>query len=233
MGFDEAPPLIKIPLLLLGIFCLLVGASVSGGTALALGVGGSEDRPGLGLAALFFFDILVIYTFAMLAFQIVGLGAISGRVQFATALIVSILGLLGGIVLVTGAIAALTAMVALLLAVPFGTIVYMAIFGHFDTDASRAILSMVMLLKLVGLAMIAFATPGILNNRSVLVLSGVSVLFTFALGFLHAFPPNFLASIADAIGAIVFGIVGTIWMLLLLFSGLASLVRTIRGIVPA
>jgi hypothetical protein len=224
--------MIKTPLLLLGIFCLIVGACVAGGTGLTLGLGGDEGRPGLGLMALFFFDLLVIFSYVTLALQVIGVGAITGRVQFATSLVAAILGILFGIALIVGAFTLLTVMLSLLLSVPFGTIVYFAVFGDFDTDKSRVVLGLVMAFQIGGLIMVALAAPGILKNLQLMLLSGASVLFAFVLGFLHAFPPNFLVSIVDAIAAIVFGIVATIWFLLLLFSGLASLIRTIRGVVP-
>lgn len=225
--------MIKTPLLLLGIFCLIIGASVSGGSALALGIAQGDARPGLGLAALCFFDILLIYSYVMLGLEVVGLGAISGRLQWLAALIVSILGILAGIALVTAAIALLNVMIALLLAVPFGTIVYMALYGFFDTDASRMILGMIMTIKIAGVVMIVLAAPTIFNNKGLVVLTATSVGFTFGLSFLHGFVPNPLVSIVDAIAAIVFGIVATIWMVLLLIGGVVSLLRFLRGLVPA
>jgi hypothetical protein len=224
--------MIKTPLLVLGIFCICVGACLALGSGLTLGLGGDEGRPGLGLAALFFFDVLVIFSFVTLALQVIGLGAFTGRVQFLTSLVVAIVFIFIGIGLVISAFTVLTVMLSLLLSVPFGTIVYFAVFGDFDTDRSRLILGLVMAFQIGGLIMVALAAPGILKNLQLMLLSGASVLFAFLLGFLHAFPPNFLVSIVDAIAAIVFGIVGTIWFLLLLFSGIASLLRTVRGAVP-
>jgi hypothetical protein len=52
------------------------------------------------------------------------------------------------------------------------------------------------------------------------VFTGLSLLWTWVLGFLHAFPPGFLVSIADAIGALVISIVATIWLLFLLIGSL-------------
>ncbi|WP_051335653.1 hypothetical protein [Methylocapsa acidiphila] len=225
--------MIKTPLLLLGIFCLIIGASVSGGSALALGVAQGDARPGLGLAALCFFDILVIYSYVMLGLEVVGLGAISGRLQWLAALITSLLGIVFGIALVTAAIALLNVMIALFLAVPFGTIVYMALYGIFDTDASRTILGMIMTIKIAGVVMIILAAPTIFSNKGLVVLTATSLAFTFGLSFLHGFVPNPLVSIVDAIAAIIFGIVATIWMVLLLIGGVFSLVRFLRGLVPA
>lgn len=222
--------MVKIPLLTIGIVCILIGAAASFASGFVLS---QFDRPGLGLVGLGIFDILLFYSFTMIGLQVWGLGAISGRLQFVLALFSGITGVFGGLALVLAAIAALTIMVALLLAIPFGTLTYLALFGHFDTAAARIILSLLLTVKLGGLALIVLAAPGILKNTTLVLMSAVSVLFTFGLGFVHALVPNFLVSIADTICAIVFGIVAAIWMLLLVLSGLGSLIRVIRGIVPA
>ena len=224
--------MIKIPLLLTGIACLVVGALLAGGTGVKLWLGSDEGVPGIGLMTLFFFNVLVIFSFATLALQVMGFGAFTGRVQFLTSLILAILCIFIGIGLIIGAFTLLSVMLALLLSVPFGTIVYMALFGLFDTETSRAIVGMVMLFQLVGLALVALAAPGILKNVRLMLLSIVSVLFAFGLGYVHAVLPNFLVSIGDTIAAIIFGIVGTLWFVLLLIDGIASLVRTVRGLVP-
>lgn len=225
--------MIKIPLLGFGIFLLVVGALVGAGTGLTFGVGANADRPGVGLMALCLFDVLVIYSYVSLALQVVGLGAISGRLQWIVALVTGILCFLAAVALVFSALALLNLMLVLLLSVPFGTAVYLAVFGSFATGAARAILAMIMILKLIGLGMIIFAAPGVLSNKRLMVLSAASLLFTFGLGCVFALVPGFLVSIVDAVAAIVVGGAAAIWFVLLVFSGIGSLARTIRGLVPA
>ncbi|MEI3853625.1 MULTISPECIES: hypothetical protein [unclassified Ensifer] len=224
--------MIKTPFLIFGVFLLVVGASVSGGTALSFGITADATRPGVGLMALSLFDLLIVYGYGSLALQAAGLGAAAGRLQWIVALVAGVFCIFVGIVLVIAALALLNMMLALFLALPFGTAVYLAVFGSFATGAVRAILAMVMTLKLAGLGMIVFAAPGVLRNTRQLVLTGVSLLFTFGLGYVYALVPVFLVSIVDAIAAIVFGVAAVIWFALLALSGVGSLVRTARGLAP-
>ena len=47
------------------------------------------------------------------------------------------------------------------------------------------------------------------------------------LGFLHAFVPGFMVSIADMIGAIVVGVIAVIWALLFLISSIPGVFKAI------
>lgn len=222
--------MIKTPFLLLGLFCLFLSLLVAGGSAGALGIFEAEKGPGLGLAALCFFCVLPCYSYAILTCEVLQLGAVSGRLQTVVALVGSIVGLLFGLYFIVKAITLLSVMLALFLAVPFGTIAYMVIWGTFDTGTSRIVLSLFMTVQIIGAIFLVVAAPTIVKNGKLVALTAVTLAFAFILGLLHGLVPNPLVSIVDALAALVISIVATIWMLPLLIGGILSLVRVVRAV---
>jgi hypothetical protein len=222
--------MIKTPLVVSGTVLLVIGALAGGAKSVTLGLQGGPHPPGVGLAALSFFDLLVIYAFVVIALEVAGLGALTGRAQGFTALTTGVLGALAGLILTFSALALLNQMLALIQA-PLGLPTYLALFGHFDTAASREILSVIMCLKLIGLALILLGVPSLLRNRKLLILVCVSLGFTFVLGLVDAYVPGFLISLFDALAGVVIGAYGLVRFVLLAFAGLSSLLKAARGAV--
>jgi hypothetical protein len=153
-------------------------------------------------------------------------------VQGIVTLILSLLGVLGGIFLIVLTFTLLVLMVSLLLAVPFGTIAYMAAWGTFASGAARATLGLVMVLKLFGAGFLVFAIPAILKNKGLVILLLFSIGATFLTGFLIALVPGFVAAIADTIGALIAAILGTIWLFVMLIGAVFAVIRAIRSLAP-
>lgn len=133
--------LIRKPFVVASLVLFATAFAVEAGSRIWLNVSvngtppASAPRPGLGIPSLAALDALVLLTLVITALTAIGVSPrIVGRIQGIAAVIVSFLGCLGSLVLLFLTIAALMLMVALLLAVPFGTIVYMAVFGGFPAD---------------------------------------------------------------------------------------------------
>ncbi|HEX9784170.1 MAG TPA: hypothetical protein VGA56_15740, partial [Opitutaceae bacterium] len=116
-------------------------------------------------------------------------------------------------------------MVMLLMAVPFGTLAYLATYGHFEVGAAAGTLGAIMTLKLIFLGLLLFSHQGFLTNIWLLVFIGLSLLLTFIITFLHAFPPGFLVSITDAVGALVAAIFAIIMALLVLIGSIPAIAK--------
>jgi hypothetical protein len=229
----------RLALFFLGGFMLLLAVIVELGSALAFGSLGSTagltdvPRPGIGVRALVFVDIVLIYTLAMVVInEIPPLRPIFGRIQGVLTLILSLIGIIADIIFIFITLALLILMVSLLLAVPFGTIVYFATWGDFDTGQVRAVLSLAMFLKLTGLVVMVVSNPRLLKDKGLVFVAACSLLAAFLLGFLVAFPPSFLASITDAIGALIAGVIGLIWMIIFLIGSIFAIIRAVRSVVP-
>ncbi|MGE5721641.1 MAG: hypothetical protein ACM3YM_04195 [Sphingomonadales bacterium] len=186
--------------------------------------------PGIAINYLAIIDGLLIYNCCWMVLQIIVPRGISGRAQGPITLILSLLALLATIGLVIAAFVLLMLMVSLLLAVPFGTIAYFAAWGTFAVTAAAATLSLAMVLKLLFCLFLVLAEQRFLQNKGLLVLIALSLGLTFVVGFIQAFLPSFLVSIGDALAALVIGIVGAIWLLLLVITSLVATVKALLSL---
>jgi hypothetical protein len=205
-------------------------------SSVALMPGASEHglnagTPGLGIRYLSILDFLLLYTVVTMGLGLIIPRAMVGRLQAIVALVLSFFGCLGTIVLAITAFVLLILMVTLLVAVPFGTIAYLAAWGSFPVGTAEGTLALVMFLKLAFCVLLLIAEQRFLENKGLLILTGVSLGATWLVAFLIDFPPFFLVSIADAIGALVIAIVGIIWLILLLIGSLLSVIRALRSVV--
>jgi hypothetical protein len=227
----------KIAIFLLGGFFLLLAVLIEAGATALLGpasnvAGGELGRPGLGISYLALLDAVLVYTLATIASDFIApLRAVLGRLQALVTFVLALVGLLATIVLLIIAFILLTLMVTLLLAVPFGTLAYLAAWGHFATGEARVLLSLLMSLKIAGVLAAVLSSPSLLKNKALVLLIGSSLGCTFLLGFLHALPPGILVSITDTVGALIAGVLAAIWMLVFLVGAIPGLVRAVRSTV--
>lgn len=152
---------------------------------------------------------------------------IQGRLQGLVTLIFSIVLLIADVAMLYAAMALLILMVTLLLAPPFGTIAYLALWGTFDTTAAKVALGLTMSLKLTFVACLVLAHQRFLQNKGLVTLVVLSLLATFALGLLHGLVPGFMVSITDGIGAVVFAIVVAALGVMFLVGSVVSVVKAI------
>lgn len=219
--------------LVLVLVCIVLetGARLWVGQAAADGVGLSDSpRPGWGLPGMAVLDGFLLLTLVFTTAEAVGIPPrLVGRVRGVLTMVVSGLGCLGAIALLLAIVALLILMVSLLLAFPFGTAVYYAVFGHFDRSDAAVTLGVLMLLKLGALLALALHSMQTLKSKSLVVLFGCSIGLTLLVSFLHGLPPRPLVSITDAIGGIIAVAVGIAWAVYYFGGGLLSLARAFGG----
>lgn len=119
-------------------------------------------------------------------------------------------------------------MVSLLLAFPFGTIVYLIVWGFFDRGGAAVALGLLMLIKVVAAVCLAIAHQAFVTDKGLLLIVAASLVAGLVVSFLHGLVPGFLVSITDAIAAIVVAIIGIIVALLALIGSAMSIVRALR-----
>ena len=229
----------RMPLFLLGAFALALAIGVEVGSLWLVGHSGAADGipqgppPGIGIRYLALVDAVVAYSLVLIAVDLVPvLRPIAARLQGIVTLLLALGALLATIALLFAAITLTMLMVSLLLAPPFGTLAYFAIWSTFKMDDARMLLGLAMTLKIGGSALLVLAMPSFLKNKGFMLLMGCSLGVTFVLGFLHALPPGFLVSITDAVGAIVAAVVALIWMVILLVGAMLAIVRAVRSVAP-
>ena len=223
---------LRLPFFLAAGACLLLAVLVelSATPGLAQHIFGETKTPGYAINALALVDGVLLYSLIWMLLSVVAPRSITGRAQGCITLILSFFGCLGTIGLIFAALGLLMLMVALLVAVPFGTIAYLAGWGHFARDAAAATLALAMILKIAFLILLVFAHQRFLQNKGLLVLVGLSLGLTWLIAFVHAFLPIFLVSIGDQLMALVICIVAAIWLLLLLVGALIATIKAILSL---
>ncbi len=186
------------------------------------------SRLGLGIRYLALIDGLLLFTMILIAAPLGISHRLAGRLQGIATLLVSLTVLLIAVGMIVVAIALLSIKVALLLAVPFGTIAYFAAFAHFPVGQAAAVLSTIFLLKVGFAASLISSDIRYLQNKGLIVLILISIGLTMLLTFLHGFPPRFLASITDDIGAIITGVVSVLWALIMLIASVPAIVKAFK-----
>jgi len=223
---------LRLPFFVAACVCLLLALFVEMTAAQAFTsiFFSDKDTPGYAINALALIDGILLYSLIWMLLSVVVPRGITGRAQGCITLIVSFFGCLGTIVLIYIAFALLMLMLALLVAVPFGTIAYLAVWGHFARGAAAATLALAMVLKIAFLILAVIAHQRFLQNKGLLVLTGLSLGLTWLIGFVHAFLPIFLVSIGDQLMALVICIVAAIWLLLLLIGALIATIKAILSL---
>jgi hypothetical protein len=184
--------------------------------------------PGLGISYMALVDGLLLFIVTLMAASLVVPARIQGRLQGIVSLVVSFLLILAGIVMAFAALGLLIVMVSLLVAAPFGTIVYLAIWGFFDRAGAEIALTLLMLLKGAFAVCMAIAHQSFLTDKGLLLMVGASLVANLVVAFLHGIVPIFLVSITDAVAGIVVAVIGIILAVLSLVGSVISISRALR-----
>ena len=226
---------LRKPLFVVAVILLVLAVLIELGSGIYIGaeVANGNDytdmpSPGYGILYLAILDGLVLFTIALITAPLLISASVVGRVQGIVSFVVSLLMLIGAIVMIVVAIGLLVLMISLFMAVPFGTLVYMAKFATFDTGQAAATLGFIMTLKLAFVGFLVFSHQRFLENKGLVLIILTSLLATIILSFLHGLVPFFLASITDMIGAIVVAILAAIWALFYLIGSIPAIVKVLR-----
>ena len=121
---------LRLPFYLAAVFCLFVAVLLEVGaselfTKLTMGAE-SRETPGFAINFLALIDGIILYSMVWNVLSLILPQGITGRAQGCITLILSFFALLGTIALILFAFGLLMLMIGLLVAVPFGTIAYLA-----------------------------------------------------------------------------------------------------------
>jgi hypothetical protein len=189
---------------------------------------GTDKPPGKGVPYMVLLDGLVLFTVLLIGTGILVPERVQARVQGIVTLIVSLLVLLAAIGKIFIAVAALILMVTLLLAIPFGTIIYLIGYGSFDRESASVILSVTMTLKFLFAGCLAFAHQGFLKMKGLVLIVLTSIVAGIVVSFLHGLVPGILVSITDAIAGIIVAVLAALWAIFFLIGSIPSIVKSIK-----
>lgn len=218
----------KIPFFI-ALIVIFLGVLVELGSNFALHLFQAGAPNGKAISAMAFLDGLVFYIALINGLQagFPGLIRVQAKIQGIVQVIFTLLLTLGCIGVLIADFVLLMLMVSLLMAVPFGTIAYFAIWGTFDTDHARVVLSLLMTLKIAFAICLVLAHQGFLKFKPLVMITLTSFVCNLLIAFLHAFVPGFLVSITDDIGAIIICILAIIWAIPSLIGGIGSMVKVV------
>ncbi|MEU7958878.1 hypothetical protein [Micromonospora humida] len=221
---------------------LLTGGGDAGGALLAgardLGVdvgevGRISEPSGRGTGYLALVDVVALWSTGLFCLSLLLSERVQGRVQGVATLVFAVLLILASLVLLVTVFVELTVMVSLFLAVPFGTLAYLALWGFFPVGEASLLLGLVLALKLVWAGLLLLAQPRFLQNKGLVLLALTTLVCTVVLEFLHRLVPVILVSILDDVGALVFAVVALVWGLVLLVGSVPAIVKAVRSTATA
>ncbi len=181
--------------------------------------------PGMGIPYMAVLDGVLLFTILLTGSGLVLDQAVVANAQGCLSLIVSLLSLIAGIVSIITALVLVIVMISLLLAVPFGTIAYMILYGFFDVDGASVVLSLLMVLKIAFVVTLILSQQRFIERKGLMLLIGCSLLANVVISFLQGFLPGFLVSITDGIAAILVALCGVIWWLILLIGAIPAIIK--------
>lgn len=210
------------------LIALVVGVEVS---SLAFVTTESTEglrSPGLGIASLAFIDGILLYSWSTIkAGSIIPEKVLTPATKIANFLFFLFL-LIMAITTIFVAIALIMLMISLLLAIPFGTIVYMIVYADFPKGAAQATLGALMSLKILFAISLVIGEKRLFEDyRKFLLLLLCSFIANIIIGFVHGLVPGFLVSITDAVGAIVVVIIALLWIITMFIGSIINLITLI------
>ena len=216
----------KVPLI---VACVLmwIAVLVELGSAAFMRGAGDGKPPGYGIPYLALVDGIVAYSLGLMVLALVLNPNLQAKLQGIVTLILSFLLALGSLALILIAFVKLMIMVALFFAPPFGTAAYLVVWGHFPKAAAAAVLSLILLLKIVATICLPIAQQRFLKLKSLILLVGTSFLATLVVSFLHGFVPGPLVSITDALAGIIVGILALIWAVVILIGSINAVIQAL------
>ena len=221
-------PIFIIALIAIGLTVLVELSSIaliSNGSSSANALNVSVT--GQAIPSMAYLDGLIFFAALIIAIALLVPERVQSKVQGIVTVIVSFSLLLGCIVCIFKNLTMLFLMISLLLAVPFGTIVYFAAWAHFDTNTARIALSLIMTLKIIFAVCLVLAQQRFLQNKGLVLIILTSFLENLIIAFLYGLVPGFLVNPADRIAAIICGVLGAIWAVIYLIGGIISVVKVI------
>jgi hypothetical protein len=183
--------------------------------------------PGRAIPAMALLDGLVLFTVLLMGAPLFIPERIFAKVQGVATLVASLLALIGSIMGIFLAFALLILMIALFTAFPFGTIVYLIIFGFFDRTGANVTLSLLMMLKLAFAACLILAHQRFIQNKGLVLIILTSLAANIIVSFLHAIVPLPLVSITDAIATIIVFVLVVLWAAFFLVGSIVAVTKAV------
>lgn len=224
---------LRKPFFIASLVCMALVVLTELGSAFIITSGSSAtiqdlDIPGYGISFLALLDGLLLYSLFSMGAALVIPERYLSRIQGIVTLLLSLCILIAAIVAIFVALTLLILMVSLFLAVPFGTLIYIGVYGDFPKGSAAALLSAIMTFKIASAVLLVLAQQRFLQMKSLVLLILTSLLANIVVSFLHGFTITLLTSILDVIAAIIVAILAAIWAIVFLIGSIPAVVKALR-----
>jgi hypothetical protein len=182
---------------------------------------------GQAIPAMALLDGLIFYAILVIGIALLVPERVQSKVQGIATIVVSVLLLLAAIARFFVDLGMLFLMVGLLLAIPFGTIAYLIVWGSFGTNAATAALGLIMFLKIVFSVCLVISQQRFLENKGLVLIILTSFVANLIVAFLYGLVPNFLVHITDEVAALIVLVLAAVWIVIYLIGGIISVVKVI------
>jgi len=225
-------PVFLVALIAMGLTVLVELSSIAlvnnaGSTAGAAASSLNVGVTGQAIPAMALLDGLIFFAMLVIGIALLVPERVQSKVQGIATIIVAVILLLTCIAKIFMNLAMLFLMIGLLLAIPFGTIVYLAVWGSFDTTSATVALSLIFLLKIIFAVCLVVSQQRFLENKGLVLIILTSFVANLIVTFLYGLVPNFLVHITDEVAAIVVCILAAIWIVIYLIGGVVSVIKVI------
>lgn len=190
--------------------------------------GSKEDLPGFAAGSLVNVDLCLLVTVLFMVLPLCFSADFVCRIQGPLYIIFGIITIISSFILIIKAILSIIIMIALLLAIPFGTIIYMIKYAFFDTSKAAVIMHTLFGMKLLMSVFIVAASELFLKNIGLLLMVATSFICMLIVNVLHGFPPRFLVCVTDAIAAIIVSVVAIIWAIVFVVGGIIGTIKAVK-----
>ena len=183
---------------------------------------------GMAIPSMQYVDGCLLFTMLLMGLALLVPTDKHAKIQGVITLVFAIVLIIAGIAWIFIVLARLLVMLALLLSFPFGTIVYLIMYGSFPRAAMNVILGLLFLLKFIFGGLLLLAHQGFLKQVGLIIFLVVGVVAGLIVSFLYGLVPGILVSITDAIAAILVTILGILLGLILAIGSIPSLVKVVK-----
>lgn len=222
------PFFLRKPLLIVSSILCVIIVALEVSSKWILQAVGSDDAPGLALLSMSLVDGALAITVLFMALSLIVPARIMGIIFGIANFLLFLLMLIASCIMFYVSLAALMLMVSLFMAVPFGTLAYLAAFGSFDTSTARLLLGLIMSLKIGLVACLLFGHPSYLKVKSLVFLVLTAFLAGLIVAVLHGFAPVIFVSITDALAAVIISVLGFIWSMYKFIGSIPSMLKGLR-----
>ena len=141
----------------------------------------------------------------------------------------TLLWISGSLVLAGVALATLLLMIGLFVAIPFGTIAYLVVWGFFPVRDTAVVLALLLSLKLLFIGALVAAQPGFLKVKGLVLLVMLSLVLQLGLGLVQQLLPGVVVSIGDEFWALITTVFAVVWAIVMAVGTIPAMVNAVQA----